>query len=86
MSRRLSRFVMPAAAVLLLPALTAVQPAKEETPSEAETLRQLDQFMDVFERVRSEYVEKVDDKTLMQGAINGMLTSLDPHSNFLETT
>ncbi len=84
MSRRLSRFVMPAAAVLLLPALTAVQPAKEETPSEAETLRQLDQFMDVFERVRAEYVEKVDDKTLMQGAINGMLTSLDPHSNFLD--
>src|SRR3546814_19901989 len=40
--------------------------------------------MNVFEKVRSEYVDKVDDKTLIQGAINGMLASLDPHSSFLD--
>ncbi|MCH8684551.1 S41 family peptidase [Pedomonas mirosovicensis] len=49
-----------------------------------ETYRQLDQLMDVFERVRAEYVEKVDDKKLLEGAIQGMLASLDPHSSFLD--
>src|SRR3546814_14574566 len=42
--------------------------------------------MDVFERVRSEYVEQVDDKTLIRGAIDGMLASLDPHSSYLDET
>src|SRR3546814_12832419 len=40
--------------------------------------------MDVFQRVRSDYVDKVDDETLIKGAINGMLSSLDPHSSFLD--
>jgi carboxyl-terminal processing protease len=40
--------------------------------------------MNVFERVRSEYVEQVDDKTLLRGAIDGMLASLDPHSSYLD--
>jgi carboxyl-terminal processing protease len=40
--------------------------------------------MSVFERVRSEYVEQVDDKTLLRGAIDGMLNSLDPHSSYLD--
>jgi carboxyl-terminal processing protease len=40
--------------------------------------------MNVFERVRSEYVDKVDDKTLIKGAIDGMLASLDPHSSYLD--
>lgn len=51
-----------------------------------DTYRELDQFMNVFERVRAEYVDKVDDKTLIKGAINGMLSSLDPHSSFLDAT
>ncbi|MFS0738428.1 S41 family peptidase [Sphingomonas sp. 1P06PA] len=51
---------------------------------DVETYRELDQFMSVFERVRSEYVDKVDDKTLMKGAIDGMLASLDPHSSYLD--
>lgn len=50
------------------------------------TYQELDEFMNVFERVRAEYVEKVDDKTLIKGAINGMLASLDPHSSFLDAT
>lgn len=49
----------------------------------SEIYRQLDLFGDVLERVRSDYVEKPDDAKLIESAINGMLTSLDPHSAFL---
>jgi carboxyl-terminal processing protease len=52
--------------------------------ADADTYRQLDLLMDVFERVRAEYVIKPDDKKLLEGAINGMLASLDPHSSFLD--
>jgi len=47
--------------------------------------KQFDQFMAVFERVKADYVDKVDDKTLIKGAIDGMLSSLDPHSSYLDT-
>ena len=50
----------------------------------SETYRQLNLFGDVFERVKSEYVDKVSDKKLIEAAINGILTSLDPHSSFLD--
>ncbi len=49
----------------------------------SETYRQLDLFGDVFERVRADYVKKVGDEKLIESAINGMLTSLDPHSSYL---
>jgi carboxyl-terminal processing protease len=49
----------------------------------AETYKELNLFGDVFEKVRSDYVDAVTDDTLIEGAINGMLTSLDPHSNYL---
>src|ERR1700732_3033927 len=48
-----------------------------------ETYKQLNLFGEVFERVRAEYVDEVSDDTLVEAAINGMLTSLDPHSNYL---
>jgi carboxyl-terminal processing protease len=48
------------------------------------TYKELDQFMSVFERVRADYVDKVDDRTLIKGAIDGMLASLDPHSSYLD--
>ena len=48
-----------------------------------ETYRQLTLFGDVFQRVRSDYVEQVSDQDLIEAAINGMLTSLDPHSAYL---
>ncbi|MEM7692898.1 MAG: S41 family peptidase [Pseudomonadota bacterium] len=48
-----------------------------------ETYRQLDLFGDVFERVRSDYVETPDEKALIASAIEGMLTSLDPHSSYM---
>jgi carboxyl-terminal processing protease len=50
----------------------------------SDTFRQLKLFGDVFERVRAEYVEPVSDEALIEAAINGMLTSLDPHSGYLD--
>src|SRR5450756_1422169 len=50
----------------------------------ADTYRQLNLFGDVFERVRSDYVEKPDDSKLIESAINGMLTGLDPHSSYMD--
>ena len=49
----------------------------------ADTYRQLDLFADVFEVIRNQYVEPVPDEKLVEGAINGMLSSLDPHSNYM---
>jgi carboxyl-terminal processing protease len=53
------------------------------TTSNSELYRQLDLFGDVLERVRSDYVEKPDDSMLIESAINGMLSALDPHSSYL---
>ncbi|HVG50049.1 MAG TPA: S41 family peptidase [Xanthobacteraceae bacterium] len=49
-----------------------------------DTYRQLNLFGDIFERVRSHYVEKPDDSKLVESAINGMLTGLDPHSSYMD--
>ena len=48
-----------------------------------ETYRQLNLFGDVFERVKADYVEQITDAELIEAAINGMLSSLDPHSRYL---
>ncbi|MEM8537139.1 MAG: S41 family peptidase, partial [Pseudomonadota bacterium] len=55
----------------------------QESQSNASVYEQLDLFGDIFERIRSSYVEEVDDAELIEAAINGMLTSLDPHSSYL---
>ena len=49
----------------------------------SETYRQLNLFGDIFERVRAGYVEEISDESLIEAAVNGMLTSLDPHSSYL---
>jgi carboxyl-terminal processing protease len=49
-----------------------------------ETYRQLNLFGDVFERIRSDYVERPEDAKLIESAINGMLSSLDPHSSYMD--
>src|ERR1700750_1260867 len=51
--------------------------------SAGDTYSQLNLFGEVFERVRSDYVEKPNDSSLIEGAINGMVTSLDPHSRYM---
>jgi carboxyl-terminal processing protease len=61
-----------------LPAAAAADKANN-----ADTYRLLSLFGDVFERVRNEYVEPVSDEQLIEAALNGMLTSLDPHSGYL---
>lgn len=58
--------------------LLAQESAKTENVYE-----QLDLFGDIFERIRAQYVEQVDSSDLIEAAINGMLTSLDPHSSYL---
>ena len=49
----------------------------------SDTYKELNLFGDVFERVRAQYVDQVDDKKLIENAINGMLSSLDPHSSYM---
>jgi carboxyl-terminal processing protease len=55
----------------------------QEAEDNTTVYEQLDLFGDIFERIRSGYVEEVDDAELIEAAINGMLTSLDPHSSYL---
>ena len=55
---------------------------KAQTPED--TYRQLNLFGDVFERVRSQYVEPMTDEDLIENAVEGLLTSLDPHSSYLD--
>src|SRR4051812_17334030 len=50
----------------------------------SETYRQLSLFGDVFEKVRTDYVERPEEAKLIESAINGMLTSLDPHSSYMD--
>ncbi|MGN7438536.1 MAG: S41 family peptidase [Alcanivorax sp.] len=78
------------ATLLVIVGLTFSVQAQEKRASDkktnngySETYKQLSLFGDVFERVRAEYVEEVDDKTLIEYALNGMLSNLDPHSSYL---
>jgi carboxyl-terminal processing protease len=57
--------------------------AAAKAATNAEIYSQLSLFGDVFERVNADYVEKPDDAKLIEGAINGMITSLDPHSRYM---
>ncbi len=55
----------------------------QESARQSNVYEQLDLFGDIFERIRAQYVEDVDEGDLIEAAINGMLTSLDPHSSYL---
>ncbi len=70
-------------------ALLATQPQTTFAVTSAkaaldDTYRQLNLFGDVFERVRTDYVDKPDDDKLIESAINGMLAGLDPHSSYMD--
>jgi carboxyl-terminal processing protease len=84
---RKSDYVLWALLVLAVIAAgsTMVSLAKSQSASagNSEIYRQLDLFGEVLERVRSDYVEKPEDPKLIESAINGMLTALDPHSAYL---
>ena len=73
-----------AAATLLVTQPRAVMVGSSARAAVSDTYRQLNLFGDVFERVRSDYVEKPDDGKLVESAISGMLTGLDPHSSYMD--
>ncbi|WP_406872867.1 S41 family peptidase [Aminobacter sp. P9b] len=83
MMRKLS--LLLAGALMGATAMGLVYGAPGSTANAAgsETYRQLAIFGDIFERVRGQYVTPPDEKSLIENAINGMLTSLDPHSSYL---
>ena len=75
---RLAKLLQPLAvvgALTMIPLTTSSLAA-----ADASTMKELDTFMDVFNQVRANYVDKVDDHVLVKGAIDGMLAALDPHS------
>jgi carboxyl-terminal processing protease len=55
----------------------------QEAARNTSIYEQLDLFGDIFERIRAQYVEEVDEAELIEAAIEGMLTSLDPHSSYI---
>src|SRR5882762_4281672 len=72
------------AGIALAPVLAQDKPdAKAAGGDKSELYQQLNLFGDVLERIRRDYVEPVDEKTLMENAINGMLAALDPHSSYM---
>lgn len=77
--------LLGAVAATALLAVPTMEHADAQSQNDTDTYRQLSLFGDVFERVRSEYVEEVSDQELIEAAINGMLTALDPHSSFLNS-
>src|SRR6266436_7330779 len=78
-----SGLIAAAAATLFVFALHQDVGAASSSSNTQDTYKQLNLFGDVFELVRNGYVDEVKDDTLVEGAINGMLTALDPHSNYL---
>jgi carboxyl-terminal processing protease len=89
MMRKTSLILLGAAAGTAL-TLISTQPrivfdGSSAKAAAADTYRQLSLFGDVFERVRSDYVEKPDDSKLVESAINGMLAGLDPHSSYMDS-
>ncbi len=83
----MKKFVMAALGGTLAGALLTTQVAgpliAQDTTRKTSVYEQLDLFGDVFERIRQDYVEPVDEGKLIEAAINGMLQSLDPHSSYL---
>ena len=75
----------PVTGLVDLPGGWPIANARAQDSNRAETYRLLTLFGDVFERVRAEYVEPVNDRELIENAINGMLTGLDPHSSYMNS-
>jgi carboxyl-terminal processing protease len=69
---------------LSIPATVLVAQSVQQQQAEADRFKELEEFLAVYRKVKLGYVDKVDDKQLMEGAIQGMLASLDPHSAFLD--
>jgi carboxyl-terminal processing protease len=85
---RATGFVLAGAvsAVVMMQALQGADGASAATASKADTYKLLGLFGDVFDRIRADYVEVPDEKKMIEAAINGMLTSLDPHSSYMDAS
>ncbi len=79
MSNSLFRAALLVSAISIFPAVTGSFAAADVSINQ-----HMEQFLSVYERVKTDYVDKVDDEKLMKGAISGMLSSLDPHSSYLD--
>ena len=81
---RLLTWIGSLAAATALVGATMAEPAPGAVPTEPLPLEDLRTFAEVFGRIKEDYVEAVKDKSLLEGAIRGMLTGLDPHSAYLD--
>ena len=83
----MNRFILVALAGVISGALITTQFTEpliaQETKRVKSTYENLDLFGDIFERIRSSYVEEIDEEKLIESAISGMLSSLDPHSSYM---
>jgi len=83
----MKKFLMAAAGGIASGVLLSTQVAgpliAQEAANNSTVYEQLDLFGDIFQRIRQNYVEEVDEADLIEAAINGMLTSLDPHSSYI---
>ena len=86
MKNRLLPATLAIVLALLIPATVLVAQSVQQQQAQADRFKELEEFLAVYRKVKSSYVDKVDDKQLMEGAIQGMLASLDPHSGFLDKT
>ncbi len=81
----MKRYAMAGAgAILGFLAAVYILPTAQSAPNVLSAYRELDLFGDAFERVRANYVREVDDSELINAAINGMVSALDPHSSYMD--
>ena len=82
----MKKFLMAAASGTIAGVIATTQvagPLLAEETQKVSVYERLDLFGDIFDRIRAQYVEEVDEKKLIEAAINGMLSSLDPHSSYM---
>ena len=79
MKSRLLQSVALVTAIAMVPVATGAIAAADTA-----TYREMDKFLDVYNRVKADYVDKVTDEQLIKGAIDGMLAALDPHSSYVD--
>ncbi|QXX74956.1 S41 family peptidase [Methylovirgula sp. HY1] len=87
MMRKISLILVGAAlgaSTALVGTQTRLLSSEPALAAASDTYRSLNLFGDVFEKIRSDYVEKPNDQKLVEAAINGMLNSLDPHSSYMD--
>lgn len=86
--RKLSLVMLGAAlgaSTVMIGTQTRIFAAGPANAAISETYRSLNLFGDVFEKIRSDYVEKPNEQKLIEAAVSGMLTSLDPHSSYMDS-